>query len=235
MSSSGRRTTSAFATAGNALAGLAAVAFIAAAAPPALAKPERSGKEVVQEVCAACHGTGVNGAPRIGDAKAWGPRYSRGLSSLEKSAIEGVRKMPSHGGQMSLTNLELERAISYMVNQSGGHWTEPIDRTNLPPPRSGKFIVETQCAKCHREGVGGAPRIGDSAEWIRRAQLGFDSLVRSAIAGHGGMPPRGGKADLTDTELQLAVTYMFQTSVKTISYDALGGAGARRAEPVVAH
>jgi cytochrome c5 len=65
--------------------------------------------------------------------------------------------------------------------------------------------------------VGGAPRIGDKADWVRRAAPGFDSLVRSAIAGHGGMPPRGGEADLTDDELRQAITYMFQTSVKPVA------------------
>jgi len=200
---------------GSALAGgVVAAALMAAAAPVAHADPARSGKDVVEEVCIACHGPGTNGAPRIGDKKAWQPRYARGLTGLSKSALEGVRKMPPHGGKMSLTNLELERAIAYMVNQSGGHWTEPIDRAHVPDTRSGESIVHTQCVKCHQEGLGGAPRIGDRAEWIRRAQPGFDSLVRSAINGHGGMPARGGMADLTDQEMRLAITYMFQQSVQ---------------------
>jgi cytochrome c5 len=33
--------------------------------------------------------------------------------------------------------------------------------------------------------------------------------VRSAISGHGGMPPRGDKADLTDGEIRAAILYMF--------------------------
>ncbi|HXZ49827.1 MAG TPA: c-type cytochrome [Usitatibacter sp.] len=197
----------------------AAVAVALLAAAPLAARADRTGKEVVDQVCIKCHGTGKEGAPRIGDRKAWEARYARGLTSLSQSAIEGVRKMPPHGGNMALTDLELERAITYMVNESGGHWSEPINRAKPPPPRSGKYIVDTICAKCHATGVGGAPRIGDSAEWIRRAKQGFDSLVRSAINGHGGMPSRGGKADLTDTEIQLAVTYMFQHSVATIDYE----------------
>ena len=50
---------------------------------------------------------------------------------------------------MNLTDVEVERAITYMVNQSGGKWTEPVSRTKATPPRSGKEIVETQCVKCH--------------------------------------------------------------------------------------
>jgi len=190
---------------------IAATAVLAAAT--ALAQGDRSGKDVVEHVCAACHATGKDGAPKIGDATAWQARSKRGLSALTSSALEGVRKMPPHGGSASLTDIELKRAITYMVNQSGGKWTEPIDRRNLPAPRSGEQIVKTQCVKCHGEGLNGAPKIGDKAAWIDRAKLGFDSVVRSAINGHGAMPARGGMANLTDAEMKSAVTYMFQQSV----------------------
>ena len=77
------------------------------------------------------------------------------------------------------------------------------------PDRSGKQIVEEQCVKCHRTGASGAPRIGDRDAWIPRLKQGLDSLVRAAIRGHGGMPPRGGRADLTDGEFRAAILYMF--------------------------
>ena len=38
--------------------------------------------------------------------------------------------------------------------------------------------------------------------------LGQDALTASAIAGKGAMPPRGGGADLTDTEVKRAVAYL---------------------------
>src|SRR5262249_43521167 len=158
--------------------------------------------------------TGANGAPRIGDAKAWAARSKAGLASLTRTALEGVRKMPPHGGKLDLSDLEVSRAIAYMVNKSGGKWKEPIDRMNPPKERTGEQVVKAQCIKCHGESVGGAPKIGDKAAWVDRARLGFDSVVRSAIAGHGGMPARGGMADLTDNEVRSAVTYMFQKSAK---------------------
>jgi cytochrome c5 len=101
-----------------------------------------------------------------------------------------------------------------MVNQSGGSWQEPIDRRHLPADRTGEQIVKAQCVKCHGQGLNGAPKIGDKAAWIDRAKLGFDSVVRSAINGHGAMPSRGGMPNLTDSEMRAAVTYMFQQSVK---------------------
>lgn len=177
----------------------------AANAPP----PERTGKQIVDSLCISCHGTGNAGAPKIGDQKAWAPRIDKGLTALSKSAMAGTGQMPSHGGNMKLTDIEVERAITYMVNQSGGHWTEPVSRTSPTPPRSGKEIVETQCVKCHGTGVGGAPKIGDRAAWTPRVTKGLDTVVASAIHGHGAMPPRGGMADLTDVEIRSAVIYMF--------------------------
>lgn len=167
-----------------------------------------SGKEVVETVCVTCHGTGVKGAPKIGDKSAWSKRASQGLTSLTQGALDGIRQMPSHGGNPGLSNLEIERAITYMVNQSGGHWSEPIDRGSPPVARTGEQIVHTQCAKCHATGVGGAPKIGDRAAWVPRLKQGLDSLERSAINGHGGMPARGGMADLTDPEIRSAVIFL---------------------------
>ena len=188
---------------------------IAGAILPAVAAPTPlSGREVVEAQCIACHGAGLEGAPRIGDAKAWSKRAALGLPSLTEHAIAGVRRMPPHGGKLSLTDLEMKRAIGYMVNQSGGRWTEPIDRARTPDKRGGEAIVQARCIQCHGTGVGGAPTLGDQRAWVGRARDGFDSLVRSAIRGHGEMPARGGMADLTDDEMRSAVTYMFQRSVK---------------------
>lgn len=78
--------------------------------------------------------------------------------------------------------------------------------------RSGGDIVKAQCSRCHAAGVAGAPRIGDKPAWVPRLNRGVDSLVGIAIRGHGGMPPRGGRADLTDAELRSALLYMFDPS-----------------------
>lgn len=168
----------------------------------------RTGKQVVDTVCSACHATGLLGAPKIGDKKAWSKRAAQGLSSLTQHALDGVRNMPAHGGQPNLTDLEIAKAITYMVNQSGGHWVAPINPANFGKERSGEEIVATQCSKCHAKGVNGAPKIGDLKEWAPRVRNGLPYLLHSAIHGHGGMPPRGGEANLTDSELSSAILYM---------------------------
>jgi cytochrome c5 len=170
---------------------------------------ERSGKEVVTATCANCHASGAQGAPRIGDKQAWSRLSEQGLSGLTKVALEGIRKMPPHGANMKLTDTEIKRAVTYMVNQSGGKWIEPTSRKSPPAPRTGEQIVKAQCAKCHEKGLHGAPKIGDRDAWIPRLKDGLDPVVRSAINGHGPMPARGGMADLTDAEMRDAITYMF--------------------------
>ncbi len=188
---------------------LAWAALVGAFSATAVQAADRSGQQVVEAQCASCHASGAKGAPRIGDAKAWAPRASKGLASLTSTALAGIRQMPAHGGDMALSDTEIERAIAYMVNQSGGHWAESISPTDKAVERSGKQVVEARCAKCHLNGDGGAPRIGDKAAWTPRLSHGLDVAVRSAIHGHGGMPPRGGMADLTDAEVKNAVIYMF--------------------------
>lgn len=188
---------------------VALLAFLALSAPHDGAAQLRSGKEVVESTCINCHGSGAQRAPKIGDRKAWRPRAAQGLSSLTLSALKGIRAMPPHGGNPGLTDLELARAITYMVNASGGKWTEPASARELKAERTGAQVVKMQCSKCHQDGKGGAPKIGDRDAWSKRLSQGVDRAVNSAIHGHGGMPPRGDRADLTDGEVRAAILYMF--------------------------
>jgi cytochrome c5 len=172
-------------------------------------RKERQGKQVVDAVCGSCHTTGQNKAPKIGDKKAWAGRASQGLTALTDHALKGIRKMPAHGGSVGVSDIEIERAIIYMVNQSGGHWVEPVGGATPAVVRTSETIVQNQCAKCHQTGEGGAPKIGDRPAWTPRLQKGLDALVMSAIHGHGGMPARGGLPDLSDQEIRGAIVYMF--------------------------
>jgi len=77
------------------------------------------------------------------------------------------------------------------------------------------LIVGAVCSACHGAGVQGAPRIGERKAWAPRFSKGIDALLRSAIHGHGGMPARGGKANLTDGEVRAAILYMFDPAGAT--------------------
>jgi len=179
---------------------------------PVAYSAERSGAEIVKEVCAACHQRGENGAPVIGNKSAWEKRRAQGLSSLSQHALDGIRNMPAHGGSAGLSSTDLERAITYMVNQSGGNWIEPVNKEAPPKVRSGEQVVKAKCVECHLTGKDGAPRIGDRDAWVARVRRGLDAVVASGVHGRGSMPARGGLADLSDAEMRAAVIYMFNES-----------------------
>lgn len=174
--------------------------------PALLQAADRSGKEVVESVCATCHAGGKDGAPRIGNAADWAPRAAKGLDKLSQNAITGVRKMPAHGGQASLSDLEMSRATAYMV--SGGKTPDTAKPYATTSQGSGEQIVDKACGGCHKEGKGGAPRIGDLEAWKPRLQKGVDGLVASAAKGHNSMPSRGGFADMSDADIRAAVSVM---------------------------
>lgn len=91
---------------------------------------------------------------------------------------------------------------------------QPVARVEIqavkiaPGSRTGEQIVKSVCAGCHDSGAVGAPKSGDAGQWAPRLALGHDALTASAIAGKNAMPPRGGAADLTDTEVKRAVAYL---------------------------
>ena len=99
-----------------ALAALAAAALTWIAGPAGAAPDLAAGKTTYEGGCVACHGTGVLGAPKVGDAAAWKPRGN--LATLVASAKAGKGAMPPKGGMPTLTDQQLENAIAYMLGQS---------------------------------------------------------------------------------------------------------------------
>lgn len=87
-----------------------------AGAEPVAAKPTgpRTGEQVYQGACFACHGTGALDAPKKGDA-AWKPRLAQGLDVLKKHAIEGIRSMPPRGTCADCSDDEIVDAIKFMT------------------------------------------------------------------------------------------------------------------------
>jgi len=177
------------------------------------ARTLQSGEAVYTAACAACHASGAAGAPKTGDAAAWGPRLKQGFDTLVKHATEGFKGMPAKGGNPDLDPVEVARAVAFLGNQSGAKFTEPAapaaTTATAGSARTGEQIVKEVCSNCHESGKGGAPVIGDRAAWAKRVSHGVDAVTASAIHGHAGMPARGGMASLTDPEMRSAVLYMF--------------------------
>lgn len=87
-----------------------------------------------------------------------------------------------------------------------------------PPPAppsalaTGENVYRQTCQACHGAGVAGAPRLGDREQWQARVAQGRETLYQHAIEGFTGatgtMPARGGRPDLSDERVRLAVDYM---------------------------
>ncbi len=69
-------------------------------------------------VCAACHKTGVAGAPKKGDQAAWDKRIAdnKNFDGLVASAIKGKGVMPPKGGA-SLSEADFNTLVAYMSGQ----------------------------------------------------------------------------------------------------------------------
>ncbi len=85
----------------------------------------KAGADVYNAACAACHNAGAAGAPKFGDAGAWGGRLKQGYDTLVSHAIKGIRGMPAKGGNPDLNDIEVARAVVHMANSAGASFKEP--------------------------------------------------------------------------------------------------------------
>lgn len=76
----------------------------------------------------------------------------------------------------------------------------------LPP---GQATYEQYCVVCHRDGVAGAPKFRDSADWgPRLSKQNIDSLRDTAIKGLNAMPAKGTCLTCSPEEIKEAIEYM---------------------------
>jgi cytochrome c5 len=87
----------------------------------------KTGVQVYKAACAGCHDAGAAGAPKFADATAWAGPNATGLQSMVASVIKGKGAMPAKGGNPSLDDFEIERAVVYMANSAGGKFAEPAE------------------------------------------------------------------------------------------------------------
>jgi len=85
----------------------------------------KTGEAVYQQVCMACHASGMNGAPEFGDRAAWADLIEEGYGILVYESIKGEGMMPPRGGVASLTDIEVARAVAYMANAAGADFVAP--------------------------------------------------------------------------------------------------------------
>jgi cytochrome c5 len=91
---------------------------------PGDVKSMKTGEQVFQAQCSACHTPGAAGAPKIGDEPAWSARIKTGFDALLNSALKGKGAMPTQAGG-DHSDYEIARAVVFMANKAGAKFEEP--------------------------------------------------------------------------------------------------------------
>ena len=191
---------------------------------PSASKVEKSGKEIVEAACGACHTAGVLGAPKIGDKAAWAPHLGTGLSQLTQNAIKGVKQMPPRGGNPDLSDLEIGRAIAYMANQSGANFKEPeakpapAAKSATLAPATATFTAATQIVAAPAPAAPAAAVVAPGKADLTKGKAIYESAcVVCHGAGVAGAPKAGDKT---------AWAPRLQTGMDSLYASALKGKGA---------
>ncbi|RQN37084.1 c-type cytochrome [Paraburkholderia tropica] len=87
----------------------------------------KTGEQVYQAVCSACHASGAAGAPKFGNAGDWAPRIAQGYDTLWHTALSGKGAMPPRGGTSpdDYSDYEIGLAVAYMANHGGANFQDP--------------------------------------------------------------------------------------------------------------
>ena len=85
----------------------------------------------------------------------------------------------------------------------------PNEKKNVKKISPKKIYVKN-CAMCHNSGLAGAPKRKDKAAWAPRLKQGIDNLLKSAIKGKGGMPPKGNCLSCSEEELLETIKFMIK-------------------------
>jgi cytochrome c5 len=80
----------------------------------------KDGTAVYEQVCSACHGLGIAGAPKAGDAALWGPRIAKGKTVLYDHAVHGFTgqtgTMPAKGNRLDIPDALVEEGVDHMIS-----------------------------------------------------------------------------------------------------------------------
>ncbi|WAI83763.1 MULTISPECIES: c-type cytochrome [Achromobacter] len=118
----------------------------------------KTGEQVFAAVCTACHTAGVAGAPKVGDNAAWAPFIKAGYDTMLNVALHGKGGMPAKGGNPTLSDYEVARAVVYMANKSGASLPEPA-----APAEEGAKKEADAAAAASAPAAGAAPAATASA------------------------------------------------------------------------
>lgn len=167
-------------------------------------RPLASGEDVYKAQCVACHGTGVSGAPKLGDAGDWAARIKTGYEALLTSALKGKGAMAPQGGG-NFSDAEIGRAVVYLANSAGGKFDEPAapaaegaaaaaPAASAPPPPAPAAEIAA-AAPAAEAAAAPAPAAAAASVDLAAGKALYDkSCVACHAAGVAGAPKLGDKA-----------------------------------------
>jgi cytochrome c5 len=140
----------------------------------------KTGEQVFQAVCSACHASGAAGAPKFGNSGDWAPRIAQGFDTLWKTALSGKGAMPPRGGTSpdDYSDYEIGLAVAYMANHAGANFQDP------PKPAPGAAAA--------------APAPGASGADANTAQAQAAAAAIAAIPQASSAPAAGGDTQSAD-------------------------------------
>lgn len=93
------------------------VGTVAVAPAPTAPVAARTADAIYTASCAACHDSGVAGAPKTGDKAAWKARIAQGNDKLLEHAIKGLNAMPARGGCSDCSDDDMKKVVDYMAGK----------------------------------------------------------------------------------------------------------------------
>jgi len=141
----------------------------------------KTGEQVYQAVCSACHATGAAGAPKFGNSGDWAPRIAQGFDTLWHTALSGKNAMPPRGGTSpdDYSDYEIGLAVAFMANHGGANFQDP------PKP----------AANAAQSASGAAAAAGASAPADTSAQAAAAMAAIASIPQAASAPAAGQSAD----------------------------------------
>ncbi len=136
-------------------------------------------------------------------------------------SILALISMPLH----AVSDFDREQVQQRISPVGKVHVQESAPSTTAVPPKPegtnevvarkgpGQAIYEQYCIVCHRDGVAGAPKFRDTADWgPRRAKQTIDSLTATVLKGLNAMPAKGTCQECSDADIKAAIEYMVPPS-----------------------
>lgn len=185
-------------------------------------RPLKSGEEVFNAQCTACHTPGAAGAPKAGDAAAWAARIATGFDALVLSAVKGKGAMPPQSGG-DFNDVEIARAVAFLANGAGAKFAEPkAPAADAPAAAASAPVVSAAAAPAAATAAAPAPAATPVAAPAQVAAAGGaasgEALYKQACVvchatGAANAPKLGDKAAWAP-RLQQGVPALVQSALK---------------------